>query len=236
MPGGQVSLIKGDRQRTAMPGEFISSGVPGMAPQIGSIVSVLAARESAAAQPAFYFVYGETLSDIWDDYARLRFYFHASGTVAPELLEHLSFRLNRYQVPFQMKALNNPQMYTRTDAVVLYVAKRYYDVCVRIILGLPSSTESGLRPQTPLFARKILAGVAFAEDPNTGESFGMNRCRLFSEGVTDAWTKGDQSSDGRLNAISARFQQSGFSLDAPHLSPDSIEFSDVASEVNFTYA
>lgn len=234
--GGQVSLIKGDRQRTAVPGEFITSGVPGLPPQTGGIVSVQVVRESAAAQPGFYFVYGNALSDMWDDYARLRFYFHSSNTIAPELVHYLSLQLNRYQVPFQLKALNDPSMYSRTDAVVLYVAKRYYELCVRIVQRLPGDVLSGLRTQTPLFTRKVVSGVGIAEEPNTGESFGMNRCRLTSEGIIDAWMKGEQTLAGRFEAISRRFQQGGFNLDLPHLSPTSIELSDVAEEVNFSYA
>ena len=234
--GGQVSLIKGDRQRTAVPGEFVTTGVPGLPPQVGSVVSVQVARESPVAQPGFYFVYGSTLSDMWDDYARLRFYFHSSSTIAPDLVEYLSLKLNRYRVPFQLKTLNDPAMYSRTDAVVLYVAKRYYELCVRIAQRMPYPVLSGLRAQTPLFTRKILPGVGIAEEPNTGESFGMNRCRLTAEGIVDAWMTGDQTPGGRLEAISRRFQLSGFNLQAPHLSPASIELPEVPEEVDFAYA
>jgi len=233
---GQLSLQKGDRQRMAIPGEFISMGVPGMLPQIGSVVTVAVPRESANAQPAFYFMYGETLSDVWDEHALLRFYFHASSECAPDLIDYVTLNLNRYQVPFRMKALNEPAMYQRSDAVVLYLAKRYYDITTRIVRDLPGAVASQLRPSTPLFTLPVQPGVGISEDPGNGESFGMNRCRMFAEGIVDAWMAGDQSVGTRLNAIAARFAAGGFNFNLPYLSPGSTGFHEVLTEVDFAYA
>jgi len=233
---GQLSLQKGDRQRMAIPGEFISTGVPGMLPQIGSMVTVAVPRESGNAQPAFYFMYGETLSDVWDEHALLRFYFHAVSECAPDLIEYLTLNLNRYQVPFRMKTLNEPAMYQRSDAVVLYLAKRYYDITTRIVRGLPKGIAAQLRASTPLFTLPLQPGVGIAEDPGNGESFGMNRCRMFAEGIVDAWMAGDQSVDRRLNAIAARFAAGGFNFNRPYLSPGSTDLLEVSSEVDFAYA
>ena len=233
---GQLSLQKGDRQRLAIPGEYISTGVPGMLPQIGSVVTVAVPRESAAAQPAFYFMYGETLSDVWDEHALLRFYFHATSECVPDLIDYLTLNLNRYQVPFRMKALNEPAMYQRSDAMVLYLAKRFYDITTRIVRDMPNAIAAQLRPSTPLFTLPIQPGVGISEDPNSGESFGMNRCRMFAEGIVDAWMAGDQSVGARMNAIAARFAAGGFNFNLPYLSPGSTDLQDVPHEVNFAYA
>jgi type III HopA1-like effector protein len=233
---GQVWLQKGDRQRSAVAGEYITSGVPGMPPQVGSVVAVLSPRESMIAQPGFYYIYGETLSDAWDEHALLRFYFHSPAESAPDLLHYLIANLNRYQVPFRMKALVEPAMYQRSDAVVLYMAKRYYDISVRIIRGMPRDVAANLRPSTPLFTRTVQPGVGTSEDPGNNESFGMHRCRMFAEGIVDAWMAGDQSVEGRLQAIGARFAAGGFQLNLPHLSPGSIDFHEVPTEIDFAYA
>ena len=233
---GQVWLQKGDRQRSAVAGEYITSGVPGMPPQVGSVVAVLSPRESMNSQPGFYYIYGETLSDAWDEHALLRFYFHATAESAPDLLHYLIDNLNRYQVPFRMKALVEPSMYQRSDAIVLYTAKRYYDISVRIIRGMPRDAAASLRPSTPLFTRTVQPGVGTSEDPGNNESFGMHRCRLFAEGIVDAWMAGDQSVEGRMRAIAARFTAAGFQLNLPHLSPGSIDFYEVPTEIDFAYA
>ena len=235
-PSGQVSLQKGDRQRFAMPGEFLSHGVPGMAPATGTVVSVFVPNESAAAQTGFFFVYGETLSDVWDEHNLLRFYFHVTPEVAPELLAYLTGALNRRLAPFKMKTLSEPGLYPRTDAMVLYLAKRYYDVAVRIVREMPYEIGRRLGSSTPLFTLPVQPGVGCAEDPNTGESFGMNRCRLTAEGIVDAWRKGKNATDDRLKAIAGRFSQEGFDLDRPHLNPGSAELPEVPEKVDFAYA
>jgi hypothetical protein len=233
---GQVSVQKGDRQRTAVAGEYVTSGVPGMPPQPGSVVSVLAPRESFTAQPGFYFMYGETLSDVWDEHALVRFYFHAPSDVAPALLDYLTGTLNRYQVPFRMKALTEPAAYQRSDAVVLYVSRRHYEITGRLVLDIPSDVAEQLRKSTPFFSRRFQDGVGLAEDPNTGESFGMHRCRMVAEGVVDAWMRSDQSVEGRLAAITARFAANSCNLDLPHLSPGSVDLQEISKSVEFAYA
>ena len=233
---GQLWLQKGDRQRSAVPGEFITSGVPGMPPQQGAAVSLLAHRESTNSQPGFYYIFGETLSDAWDEHALLRLYFHSTAEGAPDLLRYLIASLNRYQVPFRMKALVHPSMYQRADAVVLYTAKRYYTIAARIARDMPQDAAASLGSTTPLFTRELRPGIGMAEDPGNGESFGMHRCRLVAEGIVDAWMAGDQSVEGRLRAIAARFSTSGFRFDLPYLSPGSVDFEEIPQEVQFAYA
>jgi HopA1 effector protein family len=235
-PNGLVYLQKGDRQRTAQPGEYLTSGPPGMPPQQGSMVTVSAPRDSAIAQPGFYFLYGETLSDIWDEHHLLRFYFHATAESAPALLEYLTAELNRFQTPFRMKALIEPAMYTRTDAVVLYLARRHQQIAIRIMQRMPGEIGARLRPATPLFTLPLAPGIGLAEEPNTGESFGMHRCRLVAQALVEAWKAGDQSVAGRLTAIAAHFTRAGFNLDLPYLSPTSTDLEPPVAAVEFAYA
>jgi hypothetical protein len=101
---------------------------------------------------------------------------------------------------------------------------------------MPAEIGRRLGTSTPLFTLPIQPGVGCAEDPNTGESFGMNRCRLAAEGIVDAWRKGKNTSDERLNAIAERFSQEGFDLDQPHLNPGSVALPEVLEKVDFAYA
>jgi hypothetical protein len=234
--GGQVSLQKGDRQRFAFPGEFLSQGPPGLPPQPGTAVSVYAPRESNATQPGFYFAFGEMLSDIWDEHNLLRFYFHAPSDVAADLLAYLTGALNKRLAPFKIKVLNEPALFPRTDAVVLYLAKRYYELTVRLIREMPQALAGTLRRSTPLFTLPIQPGVGMAEDPNTGESFGMNRCRMTAEGIVEACRNGEASITARMKSIAARFAQEGYSLELPYLNPGSRPLPEVPTEIAFAYA
>jgi hypothetical protein len=221
LPTGQIYMSKGERQRSSMPGEYITSTASGMAPQVGDSVILRVHRESHTLQPSFYFMFSETLTDVWDEHSLIRFYFHCMPRAVEQLIEYMTLELNHYLIPFRMKALSDATLYTRTDAMVLYCAKRYFDIVYRILLLLPESISSTLETSVPLFTKPLLPGVGLAEDPNTGESFGMHRCRLVAEGIVDAWLLGHQSIAARQRAVVARFAMNGFQVDAPYLNPGS---------------
>lgn len=222
LPTGQIYVSKGERQRASMPGEYVTTSASGLAPQVGDWATLRVSRESQTLQPSFYFMFSETLQDVWDEHSLIRFYFHCTPRIVEPLIAHLSTELNRYLIPYRMKALNDAALYTRTDAMVLYCAKRYFDVVYRLLQLIPDEILSALESSVPLFSKALLPGIGLAEDPNTGESFGMHRCRMVAEGIVDAWLLGHQSVPARFRAVAARFAMSGFQLDAPYLNPGSM--------------
>jgi HopA1 effector protein family len=74
---------------------------------------------------------------------------------------------------------------------------------------------------------KLASGVGLAEEPNTGESFGMHRCRLVAEGLVDAWKQGAHTLEERIQAVDTKFTSNGLKLDRPYLSPGSVELFDL---------
>ncbi len=214
---GQIYVQKGERCRPAMPGEYAVESGPGMAPQVGMTVSIQSLRESFQMQPGFYYVFGETVPDQFDDFNTIRFYFNTTGAGADRLVEALSTELNRFQIPFRFKTLADPTHYTRTDAAVLYIARRYYRITAALVAVLPDAVTSELRPQVPLFSKALRPGVGLAEDPGNGESFGMHRCRLVAEGIVDSWRSNNHNPDARMAAVHNRFTMNGMSLESPHL-------------------
>ena len=214
-PHGQIFVRKGDRERAAMPGAFISNATPGMAPQIGSVVLLRAAIEAPGAQPGYYFAFGETLDELAEQLSMIRFYFNCRAEDAAALLGVMTGELNRFQVPFQMKAPTAPALYGRADAAVLYVGMRYAAIVLRLLDGLRASLP--LEAPTPLFARPLWPGIAGAADPGNGESFGMQRCRLTAEGIVEAWRGGAQDVAARSAAVAAKFSANGLDLGRPWL-------------------
>ena len=220
-PGGQAFVQKGDRHRAPQPGEYVLDGEPPA--QVGSTVRLRIPAESWQRQPGFYFAFGETPADVFDDVQTVRLYFHATSAVAPEIVRHLTAALNLYRVPFQFKTLAHPAHYTRTDPAVLYVARRHAACALDLVAGLPDSVLGGLRPDVPLFAKRLHDGIGVAEEPGTGESFGMHRCRLVAEAVVEAWQQGTQDVGARLIRTRARFEAHGLDLDRPYLNADSTD-------------
>jgi HopA1 effector protein family len=220
-PNGQVFVRKGDRERAAMPGAFISEAVMGMAPQIGATVSLRAPRETLDAQPGYYFAFGETLDELADQLSLVRFYFHCDSAGAVLLIGGLTTMLNRFQVPFQLKAPAIPTLYGRRDAAVLYFGARYFTITARIVAQLRETVP--LESYVPLFTKRLWPGIGVAVEPGSGESFGTHRCRLAAEGIVDAWHEGSQDVATRLAATAKRFASAGLDLARPWLGPGSVD-------------
>jgi hypothetical protein len=222
---GQVFVSKGERERVAMPGAFISESVIGRAPQIGDRVSVRAPHETLHAQPGYYFVFGEVLDELADQLSLLRLYFHCDVESAVRLVGDLSRALNAFQVPFQLKTPADPTGYGRTDAAVLYVGARYFGITARIVAQV--STALLLKPTVPLFTKQLWPGIGAAVEPGSGESFGEHRCRLVAEGIVDAWRQGGADVSAKIVAIAARFTTAGLDLARPYLGPSGVDFFDL---------
>jgi hypothetical protein len=83
--------------------------------------------------------------------------------------------------------------------------------------------QQELKPATPLFSKHLADGLGFAEDPRTGESFGMNRCRLMAEAVCRAHQRGHDSAEARLGEIAAAFAAAGLSFECPYLNAGTVD-------------
>lgn len=223
LPSGQVMAHKQGRTRALWPGEFLSTDAPGLAPRPGTNLSVFFMRETKTMQPGFYFAFGEAQAGELDSFSLARLYWNLRAEGAVPLMRSVTRGLNRFQVPFRLKCLTNTAFYTRNDSAVLYVDKRFYRVTARVLAGVHKEVARHLRPDAPLFAKPLADGLALAEEPYTGESFGMQRCRILAEGLLSAHARGLRDEGSRLEEIERHFAAYGLTLEAPYLNPRSVD-------------
>jgi hypothetical protein len=214
-PNGHAFVRKGNRERAAVPGAYISDGIPGMAPQIGTIVSIRVPHDTLDMQPGYYFAFGETPDELADRLTLSRLYFHCGAESAVSLVAELTAALNRFQTPFQLKTPSTPALYGRIDAAILYIGLRYFPIAARIITHVLKNIS--LEEAVPLFTKRLWPGVGAAVEPGSGESFGSHRCRLTAEGIVDAWRNGVQDASARIRTVTARFAAAGLDLTRPWL-------------------
>lgn len=226
---GQAFVRKGERERIAVPGAFLTEAMVGMVPQIGATVSLRVPRESLDAQPGYYFAFGETLDELADQLSIVRLYFDVRAEAAPALFAELTGRLNRYQTPFHLKAPVAPAAYDRADAAVLYVGHRYFPIVARIVMA--ALDRVALDDAVPLFTRRLRPGVGVAMEPGSGESFGSHRSRLVAEGLVEAWQRGEIDGEARLRAVEGRFAAAGVDLARPWLNPGAADRFDLPRAV-----
>jgi hypothetical protein len=223
LPSGQVMAHKDGRTRALWPGEFLSTDAPGMALRPGMNLSVFFMRETRTMQPGFYFAFGEAQAGELDNFSLARLYWNVRAEGAVPLMRSVTRGLNRFQVPFRIKCLTNTAFYTRNDPAVLYVDKRFYRITARVLANIYEEVARHLRPDAPLFTKPLAAGLALAEEPYTGESFGMQRCRILAEGLLSAHARGLRDEAARLEEVERHFAAYGLTLEAPYLNPRSID-------------
>jgi hypothetical protein len=223
LPSGQILARKGDLIRTVWGGGFMTQDGLGTAPRVGAVINLFAPRESRTIQPGFYFVFGEALLDDHDLKDFLRFYWNVQAEGASTLIQSITQTLNRFQVPFRFKCLSNRAFFNRVDSAVLFVSKRFYRITAELLTDIYPNIQKTLQSDSPLFSQQLAPGLGLAEDPGTGESFGMHRCRLVAEGLWNAYTNGWQTEPIRLQEVEKQFAQAGITLEQPYLNPGSID-------------
>jgi hypothetical protein len=228
---GEVQVKKGDRHRSAVPGEFAFFAGPGIRAELHDVVSLQIVRESLVLQSGFYFAFSDFIPDQFDEFSTVRFYFHSSPEGAPLLLDALSRDLNRLQIPFRFKCQCDPRIYDRKDAIVLYVPARYFFVTAAVIVELPDAVTACFQHGVPLFCKRLGRGIGLAEDPGQLSSFGLHRCGLLAEALWMAWQSDRHSAADRMEAIDQHFRSEGLSLDAPYLNPGSVDHYELPAPV-----
>lgn len=216
-PSGQIFAQRSGLNRTFWPGQYVIHDGAGAGPRVGLSVTVFFPKESLTMQPGFYFAFGETETESSADHDLVRFYWNIGSDSAADLMRLSTGKLNRYRVPFRMKSLTTRSHYTRLDPAIIYFNKRYFHIAAELLNGVRREIKGQLGEETPLFTLRLAPGLALAEDPGNGESFGMNRCRILAEAVWSAYLQGDQSLAGRLAAVESQFKANGLDLNRPHL-------------------
>ncbi|HEU4807417.1 MAG TPA: lanthionine synthetase LanC family protein [Homoserinimonas sp.] len=184
----------------------------------GAALQVRVPKELRNATPGFYLAVGDAGSGAGSSSPVLRWYWNATALGAVELMRLVTSRLNAATIPFQIKALNDPVDYRRCDAVVLYTRVDQYTAIAPIMANIYEAVSARLAERTPPFAKPLAPGLAIAEDPGNGESFGAHRCRLLAEGLVAAEQQARRTEAERLEAVAEHVGDSGVDLTRPFLS------------------
>ena len=213
---GHFVAEKNGLTRLLAAGEFSSNPDVKGPVEEGTAISIIRPRESTTMHPGFYFVYSEAVCDDQDDRDLLRCYWNVRADGATKLVSSLTRALNRFQLPFRLKILNNPVGYIRADAAVLYLNKRFYRLVSELLIDVLRQITSELNPDTPLFSKKLAPGLGLAEEPLTGESFGQHRCRILARSLWAAYEKKLDDLESQLREISTQLQANGVDPEFPY--------------------
>jgi hypothetical protein len=184
--------------------------------------------------PGYYLVVGNIPILDSDDLVRL--YWHLTPEVAAYWVQRATEAFNSSHLPFSLKVLRAPQLFTRCDAGVLYLARSTFETARPILANIYTLVEAQLRSEVPAFTRRLARGLALAESPGS-ESFGMHRCNLIAEGLARSQAQGRTDLAGRLDSVLDCWVAAGLQIERPYLNPGSHNvYEPLSSPIGFTVA
>lgn len=173
--------------------------------------------ELRKASPGFYMALGEQSLGGRAD-ALVRLYWHLTSAAAPRLLDLLTSTLNKAGLAFQLKVVEDADLYDRCDAGVLYAPRESFPALLPWVRDAYLALRDALRPATPAFTKRLAPGLGLAEDPGNGQSFGMHRCSVLAEAAVLAH---ERAGHDPLAALRETFAKHDVDPERPYLSPGS---------------
>jgi hypothetical protein len=222
-PGGIVLAARdGERPRALLAGDYChlsSSERSGLAPRVGEQLLVVR-RQDAPPAEGWWRTWGGGWRPSEPPEALTRLYFSVERARVLELIGRLTATLQELATPWLLKAAAEPAALGRPDAVVVYL--RSSDLgdapeSAPLIDTLASSANGLVRDVRPALTYSIGCGVALAEDPADGQSFGERLSVL----VAGALIASRASGEDPHQVLVAALRAAGLDPVRPHLRPRS---------------
>ena len=179
---GLILAGRGSIQRMASPGRFASVDRPGLPPVPGErvwLAPLISFVDPATGQWA-------AQSPQMPEAPMRRFYFSVGPAHVGPLAAALAALLHRRSLRFSMKCPGAAAGFDRTDALVLYLAREDADAAEETIVATALATGVPMREGRPALTRALAPGIATADDPGDGRSFGQARCALLAAAIASA--------------------------------------------------
>lgn len=182
-------------------------------------VEILLPKERLGASEGFYTMLGDA-GPGGENGVIDRFYWHVRPTGARLLVDAASEVLNREDLPFRLKVVNDPRGFHRCDAGVLYTRRDDRAAALAILGAIRRRVAPEVRDAVPALTLRLGPGLGFAEDPGGGESYGSHRCRLLAHAIVRSFEAGERTTGERLESVARCFREAGLDLERPYLGPD----------------
>lgn len=184
----------------------------------GDIASLRHPPGLEAASPGFYMALGNSEVSLKPGDCLVRTYWRIAPPASHRFVAAATTRLNSAGLPFRLKVLTEASADYRRDTAVLYLPRSLWEAARPVLASVHDSLRELLSTGAPALTLPIAHGVSLAEDPG-GESFGMHRCGLIATAVLLAHDRGSNSLSARLEVLEEVFEESGISIERPHLNP-----------------
>jgi hypothetical protein len=195
--------------------DFIPLGRPCLPPRVGDLVAITLRRDQMDEDGAYWFTVGGGWKAAEAPAGTVRLYWNVSIRCAPRLVDGLTRRLGGSVTGYALKVFLAGV--TRADSVVLYLLPEDIAPARKSVLEVVAELAGDLREPTPPLTLRLAPGLALAEDPGNGQSFGQNRCGLVAEALAEESSRGRLTPESAVERIIERFRAAGLDPDRPYL-------------------
>jgi len=149
-------------------------------------------------------------------------FLHLQPGTAPDVFARFVTTLDGYGLGFRAVLAGDPAACRRADTAVVTVRRDDVPAVARAAQRQWVRAPFALSPSAPAFTRQIAPGVALADQPGAGTSFGRHRCGLVAAGLVAAGHGADAAT--RRATVLDHLTAAGLDPAAPHLNPGNPEF------------
>jgi hypothetical protein len=213
---GRVAVTRDGRRRIVARVDVLPETRPCLPPRPGDAVRVVGRRDVLDESTAFWFAYSED----WDESSLpptlVRVYWNVRRRAAPALVAALTASLAEAETPYSLKVAVAERDGGRPDRAVLYLERDAFPAATPAIRAAHAALEDAFVPHVPRLTRLLAPGLALADDPGTGDSFGQHRCALVADALSGDGAGGVDPEE-RVAAIVAHLAAAGLDPARPYL-------------------
>ncbi|MEM9922549.1 MAG: T3SS effector HopA1 family protein [Cyanobacteria bacterium P01_D01_bin.50] len=165
----------------------------------------------------------DDLQNNWGNLEVISIFFNINPQGAIALMDSLTQQLNAAEISFNFQVPHHPSGCDRYDSGILNFERQDYPRIQELLKDIYTEHQSYFQPEIPLFTKFLAPGLSLAEQPTqktlNKQSFGVNRCQIMANALFEAWEKGIDSSEEKVNMIRQHFAWKSIDLEFPYLNP-----------------
>jgi len=199
---GDITVTRGAEELYVQPADYVNLTRLAVPVRAGDTVAVTKRRDSHAPQEGWWYTWGSTAPPPGPP--MLRIYWNCRFEPVAEVVRAVTAVLEDKELPYMLKCPSDAALFGRCDSMVLYVSADVWNAAREGLRAAHQRVAKRLCPDVPRLALRLGPGVAIAEDPADGRSFGESRSRAVADGVIHVLLSGVVDTEEVLETMAAR--------------------------------
>ncbi len=195
-----------NQTRQLRAGQYANMARPGLPPAPGDSLAVNELLDWVDERTQFWFaqsLVGEPSHPL------VRTYWSVGVDQVGFVVREVTSAIDAVGLRYTLKCPIRAAEFARVDSLVVYMEKELWPNAEPVVKALADEIGGRLRTTRPPLTLQIAPGLAFAEDPGHGESFGESRCRALAPGVLSMLREGPPSRTAGIAQLASALEAAG---------------------------